>query len=424
MVSILQRAVQAAANQLKQAPIANYFQAGRAFMTDIYGPIYPSSDYRDLVTNGYKRNPDLYAVVRLLTRAGASLPWYLVTLDADGNEQEYRNPELMRRLERPSPGITFNFWIEQCLTDYLLAGNQYNYTIDVMGKVQEWVRLRPDYIAVNTSSNLMAPIRSYQYTYGVNTELPVERVTHWRMFDPLNEWYGMSPLEAAIRSVAMGNAGIDWNTATLQNMGRFSGIMKFADSLSPEQRDQIYRAYEDRLAGSRNAGKPLVTDLDFEWQQTSMSMLDADWINGLNLTKQQIAAVYGVDSGLIGDKTASTYNNMEQATLRMYYDVVIPMMSGLSDVINMGIVQTWDANARLRFDFEAIDAIKRDQATAYQRLEQVSFLTFNEKRREIGYENIEDPAMDVIYINAGAIPISEANIDVNVLPAPELPDEG
>jgi phage portal protein BeeE len=144
-----------------------------------------------------------------------------------------------------------------------------------------------------------------------------------------------------------------------------------------------------------------------------MNVVDADWFNGLNLTKQQIASVFGIDSGLIGDKTASTYNNQEQAMLRLYYDVVMPILSEISGWLSESVISTWQANAVLRFDFEGIDAIKRDQAAAYERLEKVSFLSPNEKRTEVGYEVRPEPAMDAIYVNSGVIPITETSLDLN-----------
>jgi HK97 family phage portal protein len=422
MLPILQRALRTAVDNLqitgKAAMVANYFEAGRAFMTEIYGPIYFGTDYVDLVKNGYKRNPDLYATINLIARAASSVDWYLVE-DRNGEEVPYADEQLAKTIKNPNPSMTFTAWSRIAITDYLLAGNSFNYKIDVADRTREWTRLRPDYMAVNTSTNLIQPIKSYRYTFGANTELPVDSVIHWKTFDPVNEWYGMSPIEAALRSVAMGNAAIDWNTATLQNMGRFSGIMKFADTLSAEQKDGIRQAYDERYAGAQKAGQPIITDRDFEWVETSMTMKDADWFNGLNLTKQQIASVYGIDSGLIGDKTASTYNNQEQAVLRMYYDVVMPILSELEDIINSRIVSTWNPNVRLRFDFESIDAIKRDQAAAYTRLQNAWWLSPNERRAEIGYEALPDPAMDTVYIPAGNIPISEANIDVNVLPSPD-----
>lgn len=418
MLNLIQRAIQTAADNRKAAPLASVLQRGGKIMTGIYGPTYPTTDFNDLVINGYKRNPDVYAAVSLIARACAAVPWYLTQTDADGNDQEYRNPDLMRRMKAPFPNVTFAFWLKQAITDYLLGGNYYGYLIRVGTRVYEWQRMRPDYVSIIPSSDLMRPVAKYLYSYGVTRELEPEDVTHWKNFDPINDWYGMSPLEAALRSVTMGNSAVDWNTATLQNMGRFSGILKFADTLDEAQKEAIYSAFQDRRAGASNAGKPLLTDDEFEWVPTSMTVVDADWFNGLNLTKQQIASVFGIDSGLIGDKTASTYNNQEQAILRMYYDVVIPMLSEVGDWLTTSVVSTWDANAAIRFDFEGIDAIKRDQAAAYERLEKVSFLSPNEKRSEVGYEVRDEPEMDAIYIGSGLIPITETSLDLNV-PAPE-----
>src|SRR5690554_5986953 len=98
MLPILQRAVRAAVDNLqftgKAAQLANYFEAGRAFMTEIYGPIYFSTDYIDLVRNGYKRNPDLFATINLIARSAASVDWYLVE-EVNGEEREYTDPNLM-----------------------------------------------------------------------------------------------------------------------------------------------------------------------------------------------------------------------------------------------------------------------------------------------------------------------------------------
>jgi HK97 family phage portal protein len=422
MLPILQRAVRAAVDNLqftgKAAQVANYFQAGRAFMTEIYGPIYFGTDYVDLVRNGYKRNPDLYATINLIARAASTVNWYFVEVK-NGEEVEYTDANLEKVFAKPNPSMSFTTWSRIAITDYLLAGNSFNYKIDVDGKTREWTRLRPDYMTIVTSDNLMQPIAKYRYAFGTNTTLEPESVIHWKTFDPTNEWYGMSPIEAALRSVAMGNAAIDWNTATLQNMGRFSGIMKFKDNLSQEQIDAIKRSFDERYAGSDKAGQPVITTRDFDWVEASMTMKDADWFNGLNLTKQQIASVYGIDSGLIGDKTASTYNNQEQAMLRMYYDVVIPLLTDFAEIVNDRIVSTWNPNVKLRYDFESIDAIKRDQAAAYERLSGAWWLTPNERRAELGYELLPEPAMDTVYIGAGNIPITEANIDVNVLPTQE-----
>jgi HK97 family phage portal protein len=413
MLNLIQRAIQTAADNRKASPLASVLQRGGKVMTGIYGPTYPTTDYTDLVNNGYKRNPDVYAAVSLIARACAAVPWYLSQVDNEGSDVEYRNPELARKIANPAPNVTFSYWMRQAVTDYLLGGNYYSYLIEAGGRIYEWQRMRPDYVSIIPSSDLSRPVAKYLYSYGVTREIEPEYVTHWRNFDPVNDWYGMSPLEAAIRSVTMGNSAIDWNTATLQNMGRFSGIIKFADTLDEAQKEAIYSAFQDRRAGAANAGKPLLTDDEFEWVPTSMNVVDADWFNGLNLTKQQIASVFGIDSVLIGDKTASTYNNQEQAMLRLYYDVVMPILLEISGWLSESVISTWQANAVLRFDFEGIDAIKRDQAAAYERLEKVSFLSPNEKRTEVGYEVRPEPAMDAIYVNSGVIPITETSLDLN-----------
>ncbi len=51
---------------------------------------------------------------------------------------------------------------------------------------------------------------------------------HLKLFNPLNDHYGMSPLEAAQRPVDTHNAAAAWNKAMLDNAARPSGALVYA----------------------------------------------------------------------------------------------------------------------------------------------------------------------------------------------------
>ena len=64
---------------------------------------------------------------------------------------------------------------------------------------------------------------------------------HIKLFNPLNEYYGMSPLEAAA-AIDTHNAAGAWNKAMLDNAARPSGALIFAaeqDHLTTEQFDRL-----------------------------------------------------------------------------------------------------------------------------------------------------------------------------------------
>ena len=50
-------------------------------------------------------------------------------------------------------------------------------------------------------------------------------VLHLKTFNPLNDWYGLSPIEAAAYSIDQHNQAGAWNQAMLQNGARPSGAI-------------------------------------------------------------------------------------------------------------------------------------------------------------------------------------------------------
>jgi phage portal protein BeeE len=86
-----------------------------------------------------------------------------------------------------------------------------------------------------------------------------------KKFHPLNDWYGLSSIEAAAYSIDQHNEASAWNQALLQNGARPSGalIVKSGENgeggyLSEEQYVRVKNQMEDVYSGSANAGRPML----------------------------------------------------------------------------------------------------------------------------------------------------------------------
>ena len=56
----------------------------------------------------------------------------------------------------------------------------------------------------------------------------VPQILHLTLFHPLNDHYGLSPMEAAAASIDIHNAAGGWNKALLDNAARPSGALVYA----------------------------------------------------------------------------------------------------------------------------------------------------------------------------------------------------
>ena len=86
------------------------------------------------------------------------------------------------------------------------------------------------------------------------------------LFHPLNDHYGMSPLEPAGAGIDLHNAAGAWNKALLDNSACPSGALVYTakdGALSPEQYDRLKGELDESFQGARNAGRPLLLESDF-----------------------------------------------------------------------------------------------------------------------------------------------------------------
>lgn len=63
------------------------------------------------------------------------------------------------------------------------------------------------------------------YDFKINKLTGRSAVLHLKTFNPLNDWYGLSPIEAAAYSIDQHNQAGAWNKAMLQNGARSSGAI-------------------------------------------------------------------------------------------------------------------------------------------------------------------------------------------------------
>jgi len=127
---------------------------------------------------------------------------------------------------------------------------------------------------------------------------------------------------------------------------------------------------------------------------------------GSKLNAQEIASIFGVPTQMLGIEGSQTFANYEQARMSFWMDTVIPVL----DLYTSELTRFFKSN----FDFEGIEVCYNDEdieALEPIRKERRSellatdILTLNEKREVIGYEPIDEPDADAIFVDPNKIPL-------------------
>jgi len=385
-------------------------QATRALVEMTLGqPVWTTRNYANFAKEGYGSNVYVYACVRQIAMACAGIPWLVYRTANDGTVEELESHPLKELLNGPNPWQGGSEFFESVVGFLMLAGNSY---IEAAGPEngppRELYVLRPDRMKV-IAGNSQQLIAGYQYTVGgITVNFKPEEILHLKLFNPLDDWYGMSPIEAAARSIDQNNESRAWNVALLQNSARPPGALITEHELQPDQFERLKEQINHEFTGAKNAGRPLLLEGGLDWKEIGLTPAEMHWLEGLKLSAREIAIAFGVPPELIGDNANKTYSNYKEARQAFYTETVLPLMDSIKGELNNWLIPKFgDKRIYIDYDRDEIEALQEDREAVWARaLEAVKtgILTPNEARVMLGYDEVEGG--DMLMMPANMIPLT------------------
>ena len=355
------------------APVIALHNAGRA--------VWTPRNYAALAREGFAGNPVGYRSIRMIAEAAASIPWLAYV-----NQKEVNEHPALKLLARPNPGQPGREFFEMLYGFLLVAGNAYVEKVEADGELRELFALRPDRMKAIASANGWPEAFEYSVN-GQSVRFPRESILHLKLFNPLNDHYGMSPLEAAQRSIDTHNAAAAWNKAMLDNSARPSGALVYAAGdahLTNDQFERLKRELETSYQGASNAGRPMVLEGGLDWKEMGYTPQEMQFIEAKNAAAREIALAFGVPPMLLGIPGDNTFANYAEANRSFWRQTVVPLASRLAEAMT-GFLAVEFGELRLAHDLDQVEALAGDREALWSRVEKASFLTNDEKRAAVGY---------------------------------------
>ena len=163
----------------------------------------------------------------------------------------------------------------------------------------------------------------------VQTGGEVPPILHLTLFHPLDDHYGLSPIEAAAAALDIHNAAGAWNKALLDNAARPSGALVYSGRKAGAHRIPVRAAeaeLETSYQGAMNAGRPLLLEGGLDWKPLSLSPKDMDFLEAKHAAAREIALAFGVPPMLLGLPGDNTYANYAEANRAFCRQTVIPLV--------------------------------------------------------------------------------------------------
>ena len=144
-----------------------------------------------------------------------------------------------------------------------------------------------------------------------------------RYFNPQDHFKGQSPLEAVRGWVQMQLDMVEFNHQQFKHGLLVSNLAFFLDALTDDTDIALFHErIADRYSGTENAQRPLVVKGPGSVQNLGISNRDMEFIQGIQLAKEQVADSLGVPEELMAGAQHPTFSNREAAIKDFYANAV------------------------------------------------------------------------------------------------------
>jgi HK97 family phage portal protein len=314
----------------------------------------------------------VYAANRLIAQSVSTLPLKTYRrLGPDGRQPMPTLPQLFQQLQTDGTLVP---WLHRCVASLTLRGNAYGLIVSRDGfgfpTLIEW--LDPGRVTDDGRPGKTG------WLYN-GREVANEDIVHIPLFAVPGKRCGLSPLGSFARTLGVGLQAQayaeGWFGAGGFPPGKFKNNQK---TVTASEADAI----KARLSAAIKSRDPLVYGADWDYDVVSVPPEEAQFVETIKMTTNQIAAIYGIPPEMIGGESGSsmTYANVEQQqinfvmfTLRPYLVVLETAFSALlpdrqyvkfnSDALIRADLKTrWEVNQiRTTMGAASIDEIREQE---------------------------------------------------------------
>ncbi len=131
--------------------------------------------------------------------------------------------------------------------------------------------------------------------------------------------------------------------------------------MTPEQFDEFKRKFKEQYLDKSNRREPWLYPRKMQWIEASQTAVEMDYNNSQLTLIRQIAAAIGVDPWWVGDRSASTYNNVQEARKALYEDNALPLLDDIRATLNLKVAPLYGGDIYITYDTSGIPALREDE---------------------------------------------------------------
>ena len=341
----------------------------------------------------YCTQANLRAVVDYLSNSIAQLPLKVYTRNDETERLRDRTSPAALTLWRPNADQTEYEFIRALAVEYFVFGAVYVWVApDMESESGYQLRIIPSEWVMNAeSATAYAPetIRVCVRNGGTAVDIPRSEFVQFRMYAAGNPGGYLSPISALRQTLEEQIQAGRFRKELWRSSGRLNAQIIRPKDVQPwddETRKRFIDAFRDSWgAGGSKAGSiPLMED-GMEIKPFQTSFKEQQWMESVSLSREDVAAAYGVNPSLIWHTGTQTYASAKDNARALYADCLGPVLQMFQQRINTFLLPMIGGTSDNYVEFDLNEKLKgsfEERASILQASVGGPWLTRNEARAD------------------------------------------
>jgi HK97 family phage portal protein len=343
-------------------------------------------------TDGVLSNATVFRCVNLIANSIAKMELRLVQKTDGGVWEEVTTPNPFSPvLRQPNSYQNHIQFIQGWVSSLQIWGNTYALKQrDQRNVVSALYLLNPSRVRP-----LVAPNGEVFYELGNDdlstvdnqTRVPASEIIHDRINAIYHPLCGLSPIHAAGLAAMQGLRMQSHSERFFANGANPGGLLSAPGNMSKDEAARLKEQFQQQYSGA-NVGRLMVAGNGLKYEKLTMSAGDAQLIEQLKWTSENICSAFGVPTYKVGVSPAPAYNNIEALERQYYADCLQILIEQIEAALDIGL----ELPKPYGTEFNRDDLLGMDQRTMAETIRvavSAGVLKPNEGRKKLNYGPVE-----------------------------------
>lgn len=351
-------------------------------------------------TELYRTQDNLRAVVDFLSNSIAQLPLKVYVRNGEDERKRDRTSEAALLIWRPNDYMTQFEFIRGLVEEYFVYGAVYVWVVPSTTSASGWeLHIVPTNWVIG--SEMATPykpgtIRVHSKT-GQTVDIPESEFIQFKTYSPGHPGGYLSPISALRQTLLEQVESGKFRRQLWRSSGRLNAQIVRPKDVSPWD-EKTKKAWVEAFreawgsGGSKAGSIPLMED-GMEIKPFQTSFKESEWAQSVVLSREAVAAAYGINPSLIWHSNTQTYASSKDNARALYAECLGPVIQMLQQRFNAFLLPMVGADPNTYVEFDIEEKLKwsfEERASILQSAVGGPWLTRDEARAELNLAPLPD----------------------------------